>query len=364
MVKNTLTHIVGKYFALRKKTSKGVAQNNKVLVVSLHKLGDTVFTIPAVESLMNAYGKENISILCFAESVPIYRLRFPQLTYYPVKPSDFCFGTRIASVNAASMCRTINAEIVVDITGSITSASIIRSTHAALRVGMNSPAFAGMYDKFITVSDQPHLMDRYLKVTKLLTDNAQQGRKEFPISYDKSGTIYIHPFAGWGAKQWEFEKFLELAALLSTKYNISLLLPPNYVTLKIEKQCAEANIPFAISDSIDELINYLSNAALIIGCDSGPIYIASLLGKPTYTIYGPTNPEYSQPFGAFHKTIRKKIECSPTDAQYCFLDAGRSCKDWQCIKRLSVQEVHEHILPFLNTLNLTTISEKQKQGNN
>jgi heptosyltransferase-2 len=94
------------------------------------------------------------------------------------------------------------------------------------------------------------------------------------------------------------------------------------------------------------------NNDLIVSNDTRIIYIASLLGKPTFTIYGPTNPEYSLPFGKYHRFIQKKIVCSPKPGeQYCYLEAGKKCPSFECMNQLTVEEVYEKLSNFIFEIN-------------
>jgi heptosyltransferase-2 len=82
----------------------------------------------------------------------------------------------------------------------------------------------------------------------------------------------------------------------------------------------------------------------MISNDSGPLYIASLMGKPTFTIYGPTNPLFHLPLGSKHNYIRHLISCSPAETEkYCFTNAGRDgCPSFECMNQLKVDEVYEN----------------------
>jgi hypothetical protein len=62
-----LFHTMIKMF-LKKNT-----ENGKVLIISLHKLGDTIFTLPSIKLLNEKYSTERIKILCFPESKTIYK---------------------------------------------------------------------------------------------------------------------------------------------------------------------------------------------------------------------------------------------------------------------------------------------------
>ncbi len=68
----------------------------RVVVVAMHRLGDTVFTIPAIQEVYKKFGDE-IIIVCLPESVPIYRLVFNQVQYCELDRNSFYFGGRIAN---------------------------------------------------------------------------------------------------------------------------------------------------------------------------------------------------------------------------------------------------------------------------
>ncbi|MEO8398798.1 MAG: glycosyltransferase family 9 protein [Ignavibacteriaceae bacterium] len=117
------------------------------------------------------------------------------------------------------------------------------------------------------------------------------------------------------------------------------------------------NIHVIQTASIHELISEIKKCSIFISNDSGPLYLANLLNKPTFSIYGPTNPEYSLPFGKYHKFIQKKISCSPNGAQYCFTHAGLYCPSYECMHQLSVDEVGSSIKKYLIEIGLEPAKE-------
>jgi ADP-heptose:LPS heptosyltransferase len=59
-----------------------------VVIVSLHRLGDTVFTIPAVKEIIKHYDKD-IYIICYADSAIIYKEVFPDINYITFSKNDY-----------------------------------------------------------------------------------------------------------------------------------------------------------------------------------------------------------------------------------------------------------------------------------
>jgi hypothetical protein len=93
LVTNTILKL---FFAFIRFVNKHFANENGILViVSLNRLGDTVFTIPAVREIQKTC-TQKIFLLCFPESVPIYQLEFKDINYCTVKHDEFRFGQRIA----------------------------------------------------------------------------------------------------------------------------------------------------------------------------------------------------------------------------------------------------------------------------
>ncbi len=136
-------------------------------------------------------------------------------------------------------------------------------------------------------------------------------------------------------------------------YSVEIISPENRLPEDIKENILQKNIPLSITETMEELISKIKESSVFISNDTGPLYIANLLGKATFTIYGPTNPEFSLPFGNYHAYIQKKIECSPEPGhQYCFTLAGVYCPLYECMNQLSLQEVYDSVKPFLNKIGI------------
>ena len=63
----------------------------------------------------------------------------------------------------------------------------------------------------------------------------------------------------------------------------------------------------------------LAGAAIVLSGDSGPLHMAVALGRPTVSLYGPTDPVLSGPYpgaGQPAVVLRKGIYCSPCYNHY------------------------------------------------
>jgi heptosyltransferase-2 len=337
------------FFLIRSINKFFVRNKGNVVVVSLHRLGDAVFTIPAVREIQKFY-RRKIIILCYPDAVPIYKLGLSDSYFCEVSHENFYFGDRIAGFKARKILRSTKPEIIFDFTGVMTSATLIFSSRAKKIIGMNREQFKSIYDVYIPIRSNPHLMDRYIDIAATVIPGINREQiKRFPVSMKRVGKILVHPFGGWKSKEWNLNKFIELAIRLNKEYNVCLIAPEKSVPRDVATLITKEKISTAQTRSIRELIEQVEQCSVFIGNDSGPLYIASLLGKPTFTIYGPTNSDFSHPIGEHHQYISQKVKCSPSkNQQYCFTTGGQvGCPAFQCMNLLKFEEVFPNVLQFV-----------------
>ena len=101
----------------------------------------------------------------------------------------------------------------------------------------------------------------------------------------------------------------------------------------------------------------LKDCSLLIGNYSGPIHIASMLGKATFTIFWPSNPPFTLPYGSTHHYYQKKIKCSPIATEnLCFTDGVYGCPAFECMNQPSVEEIYASIRSFIYDLESKSIA--------
>ena len=81
---------------------------------------------------------------------------------------------------------------------------------------------------------------------------------------------------------------------------------------------------FAPPSTLAEMAALLRRADLFVGSDNGLRPLATLLGLPTVTVFGPTDPAGWNPPGPRHVSVRTGEACSPCDLTICPV-AGRPC---------------------------------------
>ncbi|MFH0734504.1 MAG: glycosyltransferase family 9 protein [bacterium] len=331
--------------------------SEEILVISLHKIGDTLFTVPSVKYLHKKFDK-NLFVLCFEDNAVLYRTFISKdINLITIKADDFYFSSRIIKPKAIKTIRLMKFKYVFDFNGAINSVSVLFFIKSKWKYGFTDFYLNNAYTNYIYKKEQAPLTKVYFDVINLYDKNAEIADYTlFPKKKVKKIIIAINPYSGWAAKEWPMKNFIELNKYLNTKYDVVFMLDKQRIDENIIKMMETNKCAFVISSSLTELIDQLSDITFYIGNDSGPTHIASYLGIATFTIYGPTNPSFHQPAGNYHSYIQKIISCSAQkEEKMCKKYGGRfGCNYFECIDRLSIDEVIinvEKALKMINNLN-------------
>ena len=84
---------------------------------------------------------------------------------------------------------------------------------------------------------------------------------------------------------------------------------------------------------LEEAIDLLATADIVISNDSGLMHIAAALQIPLIAIYGPTSPNFTPPLSDNSQIVQIEVECGP-----CF---QRTCPEQhhKCMKEISGETV-------------------------
>ena len=105
--------------------------------------------------------------------------------------------------------------------------------------------------------------------------------------------ILLHPGGGSPEKCWPLQNFLHLAEKLTrdgrpSKFLLGEVERDRWPATDIKR--LESAAPVADTPTYLDLLTTLSKSDLVIANDTGPAHLAAIIGTPTLTLFGPTNP--------------------------------------------------------------------------
>jgi len=155
-------------------------------------------------------------------------------------------------------------------------------------------------------------------------------------------TIALVMSATWPAKAWPSRHVAALVGLLADAGLDPLVVPgPGDEGLLAELAGHVETQRIAPPTDLLELADLLGESRLFAGTDCGARHLAAALGRPTVTLFGPTDPLGWNPADPSHVSLRTGSECSPCDLRECPVSGH------PCLEELAPERVAQAVLALV-----------------
>lgn len=146
-------------------------------------------------------------------------------------------------------------------------------------------------------------------------------------------------------KTWPVDRFAELARRLAGGLGARVVLTGSGQERILAARVAQAASPPAVNlvgrTTVGQLTAVVAATDLFISVDTGSMHMAASLGVPLVALFGPTDPAHHGPYGAGDRAVvlRSGIPCSP-----CSKPVRKRCPANECMLRLPVDQVERAAL--------------------
>ncbi|MGI8670787.1 MAG: glycosyltransferase family 9 protein [Aridibacter sp.] len=359
----------------------------KVLVVRLRSIGDTVLSTPSLIALRRFLPNAQIDILLEDWVAPV-------LDGFGAVNNVLTISKDIKDrIKIAREIRKEKYDVAFNLHGGTTATFLIRASGAKHRVGYKNYQYSFLYNHLLTSAtdfwqkEQTHSAERQLALlgfvgvpvkdrpktqlsvteeslksleSKLEKDfkfqisnfrkeikdqrpktKDQISKNQSQIANRKLKIALFHPVAAFDTKQWATENFARIAEFLSEKGFQTVAVATKKEREILNKLEKISKVPILTFDdlTLPEITALASQAKLFVGNDSGIAHIAAAVQTPSVVIFGSSNRDHWRPWtDAPHEIVYEKFHCQPC--------AGYICKEFgepKCILSVKTESVIEAI---------------------
>lgn len=205
---------------------------------------------------------------------------------------------------------------------------------------LNKARYPLMMERFMALGLERHetLSDEYsLPELQISPTSQADALANHHLAKPTQPVLALCPGAEFGsAKQWPEEYYAAIAnAKIQEGWHVWIFGSPkdNVVAERIMQATQQRAVNLAGKTKLEEAIDLLSLATIIVSNDSGLMHIGAALRKPLVAVYGPTSASFTPPLHKEAKILSLKLDCQPCFQRTCPLQHHR------CMRELKPAEV-------------------------
>lgn len=333
----------------------------RILVVRLRSIGDTVLATPSLIALKRFLPEAQIDILLEDWVAPL-------LDSFDAVDNVLSVGKGSADrLSAAWQMRRNQYDVVFNLHGGTTGTFFTFASGARHRVGFTEYQYNFLYNHRLSSAADfwrqkvTHSAEQQLALLGFVgvpVEDRPKSRLSFTASaIDSLGKKFsaktqrpqsefgdfalFHPAAAFATKTWAIENFARTAEFLAEKGIQTVAIAARNETAILESLVAESSVPVTTFDdlTLPEITALASHAELFVGNDSGIAHIAAAVQTPSVVIFGSSNRDHWRPWtDAPNEIVYEEFPCQPCP--------GYECKEFgepKCVLSVRTESVFEAI---------------------
>jgi lipopolysaccharide heptosyltransferase II len=325
-----------------------------ILVIGPSWVGDTVLAQPLFRRLRERHAQLTLDVLAPSWTLPLLR-RMPEVS----EAIDSPFGHGQLQLSQrwrlARGLRARGYDQALVLPNSFKSALIPRFAGIALRTGyagefrypllndarvLDQQTLALMAERFASLADPPGAtLARPLPAPQLAVSEPARSALLDRLGLELGRPVAaLCPGAEFGpAKRWPARYFADLARRLTRDgYQVWVVGSSKERPLGEEVAASSGSdcVNLCGSTALDEVVDLLSCARVVVSNDSGLMHVAAAVGVPLLALYGSSSPSFTPPLSQQATVLKLDLPCSPCYKRHCPL------QHFNCMVQLTPERVY------------------------
>lgn len=301
-------------------------QSPRILITRLSAIGDNLLTFPMLVSLKHHWPQAKVLwvVDCPASQ---FLQHHPDIDQVLRLPKGFLKRPKLLRQVVREL-RSFSPNIAIDPQGLFKSALLTWLSGAKTRIGFDRSqareAAWWWYNHRVTVGDG-HMIDKQFQLAKAAgahlesvdfgwqVPNADRDWAKFTLDQLRLSEyeyLLFNPGSAWPGKNWSPQRFGEVAGRVGKDSGRStMMLWGNDKELEMAQQAVTASdghATLAPATTLTQAAALVSKARLVLSGDTSVLHVATMLGRPSVSLFGPTLPHRSGPYWRDDIALQKR----------------------------------------------------------
>ncbi len=322
----------------------------RVLVIRIGRLGDTILATPVIEVLRQAFGSDLLIDFAVSPGASEAILKLDQRIgrIFPIAHRRVPWRAHPTKRALEKDSRSMPYDLVINLECGGQCDDFIKFVHTKKFIGRplihpqhlpgrhcvdtEKSIYADLPGAQVTALAEPSLV--------LRSDPALQ-----PIRIDENYVILNPGFSGIfkrdyrSHRAWPTRHWAKLIGLITQQSPLEIVINGTQDERRYFGSLLEMpRVHSLFGSPLPVLIRTLERAQCLISVDTGTMHLATALGTPVVALFGPSNFELTGPYS---KITPCKVLTSDIDCQPCYqTPTQKKCRDNRCMQTLSPEGVY------------------------
>jgi heptosyltransferase-2 len=327
----------------------------KILIRATNWIGDAIMSLPALRAIRQRFPDAEITVLAKPWVSDLYEGERSIDKVIALRGASGARDWR-AKGELIFLLRRNNFDLAILFPNSFESAAVVRLAGAKRiigyardgrgfllsdAIGVPKPGEIAVHERFyyLELLRRAGLIEKIPDIKEIRMDGVDElranGEELFAKLRVKLPVIGVSPGAAYGsAKRWMPDRFAESARRLAMQLGGSVAVFGSAAEKALCEEVAQAadGRNLAGTTTLRAFIEMTAACRVFLTNDSGAMHVASALGVPSVTVFGPTDEAATGPLGSAARVVREHVDCAP-----CLL---RECPiDHRCMARVTADRV-------------------------